>query len=93
MKGLLVGAVSKVHINGRFIEEISITWGVRQGDPLSPLIFAITTQLLMEYLEFKLSMGEIDGIKIKEGLTICHRLFVDDVEIFIPIEEHSFTKL
>lgn len=43
VKGLLAGAISKVHINGMFTEEIPITRGVQQGDPLSSLLFALTT--------------------------------------------------
>lgn len=31
VKGLLVGAISKVHVNGRFTKEIPITRGVCQG--------------------------------------------------------------
>lgn len=46
----------------------------------------------MEYLEFKLANGDINGIKILEDLTIYHRLFADDVGIFIPVDE-DFTKL
>lgn len=93
VKGLLSRAVSKVHINGRFTEEIPVTQGVRQGYPLSPLIFALSTQPLMDYLQHQLTTREIEGVKILEDLTICHRLFVDDVGIFIPANEHSFKKL
>lgn len=81
VKGLLEGAISKVHINGLFTKEIHVTRGVRQGDPLSPLLFSLTTQPLIEYLEYKLSNGKINGVKILEELTICHQLFVDDVGI------------
>lgn len=38
VKGLLVSAVPKVHINGRFTEEIPIMRGVQEGCPLYPLI-------------------------------------------------------
>lgn len=46
----------------------------------------------MEYLEYKLTFEEIDGIQIKGDLTICHRLFANDVGIFILAKESSFTK-
>lgn len=56
--------------------------------PLSPLLFAFTMPPLMEYLEHKLATREIEGIKITENLTICHRLSANDVDVFIPaIEE------
>lgn len=90
--GLLTGVVTKFHINRRFTKEISITRGVRQGCPLSFLLFALTMQPLMEYLQHKLSTGKIEGTKIDEELTIYHR-FANDVGIFITMDEQSFVKL
>lgn len=55
VKGLLSRAVSKVHINGHFMEKILVRQGVRQGFPLSPLIFTLSTQPLMEYLQHQLA--------------------------------------
>lgn len=81
VKGILARAISKVHINGRFIEEIPISHGVRQGCPLSPL---------MDYLKHLLSIGAITRVRISKDLTICHMLFVDDVDIFIPVDETCF---
>lgn len=43
VRGLLLRAASKVHMNGHFTQEIPITRGVWQGCPLSPLIFALST--------------------------------------------------
>lgn len=47
----------------------------------------------MDYLQHHLVIGELEGVKVLEELTICHRLFVDDVGIFIPVDERSFHKL
>lgn len=93
VKGLMSRAVSKVHINGHSTEEIPITRGVRQGCPLSPLIFALSMQPLMDYLQHQLTTREFEGVKISEELTICHMLFVDNVGIFIPATKHNFKKL
>lgn len=93
VKGLLTRVVSKVHINGRFTEEIPITRGMRQGCPLSPLIFALSTQPLMGYLQHKITTREMEGVKISDELTICHRNFANDVGVFIPTDECNFQKL
>lgn len=92
IKGLLSEAVSKFHINGRFTDKIPVTRGVWQGCPL-PLLFSLITQPLMDYLQQKLTIGEIDRVKVLEDLTIFHQCFVDDVGIFIPIDEQSFIKM
>lgn len=62
VKGLLAGEISKVHVNGWFTKEIPMTHGVKQGDPLSPLLFALTMQPLMEYLQYKLTTKDMEGI-------------------------------
>lgn len=47
----------------------------------------------MDCLQAKLGSRELDGIRITNNLTICHRLFADDVGVFIPATEQSFKKL
>lgn len=93
VKGLLTWAVSKVHINGRFTEKIPLTRGLRQGYPLSPLIFSLSTQPLMDYLQYQLNIGNLEGIHISNDLTIYHILFSDNVGIFIQAMEEGFMKL
>ncbi|KAL3680493.1 hypothetical protein R1sor_023449 [Riccia sorocarpa] len=59
IKGLVEGGTSEVHINGCFTEEIKIERGVRQGCPLAPLLFAMTTQPLMRALREEEKIGNI----------------------------------
>lgn len=47
----------------------------------------------MDYLQHQISIGELKGVKITDDLIICHKLFIDDVGIFIPVDEHNFQKL
>lgn len=93
VKGLLVHAISKVHVNGRFMEEIPLTRGVWQGCPLSPILFVLSTQSLMDYIDHTLRTVSLEGVKIIEDITICHRLFADDLSIFIPMDEKNFANL
>lgn len=83
MQGLLVNVTSKVHINGRFTEEIPLTHRVRQACPLSPLLFALSMQPLMDYLDHKLEEKELEGIKILEELTIYHWLFAESLQTML----------
>lgn len=57
VRGLISGASSKVHTNGMFLEEIFVGQGVRQGCPLSQLLFAFATQSFLDYLRFLLNSG------------------------------------
>lgn len=65
VKGLLEHAISKVHVNGRFTNEITLTKGVRQGCPLSPILSALSMQPLMDYIDHALRTGRL-GVKITE---------------------------
>lgn len=92
IQGLIAAAVSKLHINGMYSDDIPLERGVRQGCPISPLLFAIATQPLMAYLSSMIETGELNGIQIQDGLTICFRLFADDMGMFIPATEEAFNR-
>lgn len=50
-------------------------------------------QPLMDYIKHKLKARELEGIKVNEEITICIRLFADDMGVFIAINENNFKKL
>lgn len=93
VKALLPNFVLKVHVNGRFTEEIPLSRGVRQGFPLSPLLFALSTQPLMPYITHMLNVGDLDEERVANNTTICHRLFVENLGIFILENKESFHKI
>lgn len=47
----------------------------------------------MDYLQHKLVIGELEGVKVEKDLTLCHHLFQDDVGVFIPTNAQNFEKL
>ncbi|KAL3692735.1 hypothetical protein R1sor_006386 [Riccia sorocarpa] len=93
IQGLVEGGKSEVHINGSFTEEFSIGRGVRQGCPLAPLLFAMTTQPLMRALREEERNGNIQGLNIGGGHSLLHQLFADDTGICITAEEEQFESL
>lgn len=68
VKGLLAHAFSKVHVNGRFTDEIPLTNRVRQGCPLSPIMFALSTQPLMDYIDHALRSGDWRELRLQRRL-------------------------
>ena len=79
------GITSQVLVNGNVTELIIHSKGVRQGDPLSPLLYVVCIQLLLAAL----NKPNIEGIKI-DGVThkINNTAYADDLcQVFGSVEE------
>ncbi|KAL3692146.1 hypothetical protein R1sor_005797 [Riccia sorocarpa] len=83
---------SKVHINGWFVENIQLNRGVRQGYPVAPYLFVLSTQPLMLLLEKAQREGYIEGIKLPCGKQLIHQLFADNTCIHFQAIENFFNK-
>ena len=70
-----------VLINGKPTEFFKADQGLRQGRPLSPLIFLLVIKGLSRMINKSNSSGEIKGIKISSNLSITHLMFLDDIMI------------
>lgn len=70
-------------INGETVGNVRSSRGVRQGDPLSPLLFVLAQQVLTVNLNRKIRNGEISSYKVgRQELPISHLLYADDVLVF-----------
>ena len=68
-----------VLVNGTPTSFFNASRGIRQGCPLSPLLFILVIEGLSLMIKDARDNGLIRGIKFSPSLTLTHLLFVDDV--------------
>jgi len=57
--------------------------GLRQGCPLSPLLFLLVMECLSRLIYHEKQNGRVSGLKITNQCYLTHLMFVDDVIIFL----------
>lgn len=70
-------------INGSASPFFHAERGLRQGCPLSPLLFLIVMECLRRLIYHEKQNGILSGLKITDQCFLTHLLFVDDVLIFL----------
>lgn len=70
-------------INGNLEGYFACSRGVRQGDPLSPLLFAIGEDILARMINYEGGIRYISRVEAKMGMLVpSNFLYADDVIIF-----------
>eukprot|EP00253_Pinus_taeda_P029650 PITA_29650 len=67
--------------------------GLRQGCPLSPLLFLLVAEGLSQLIHKARREGKVKGIEVATNLFISHLLFVDDIFIFTNTEHIEIKEL
>jgi hypothetical protein len=90
---LLSTASSKIALNGDHGQRICHARGVRQGDPLSPLLFVIVMEALNAMLAKADERHLLSPLKLK-AVTFRVSLYADDVVVFLQptVRELSVAK-
>lgn len=71
-----------VLINGEASPFFKAERGLRQGCPLSPLIFLLVVEGLSRFLTYAVKRGDLTGLELAPSLHLTHLLFVDDILLF-----------
>jgi hypothetical protein len=69
-------------INGSSTPFFNVERGLKQGCPLSPLLFLLVAESLSKPLKDALVGGGLKGIVVSPICSISHLLFVNDILIF-----------
>ena len=80
---ILHSAKLSVSVNGKSVGFFSCTRGVRQGNPLSPLLFCIAEEVISRGIEALVLEGKVSQIRASRNLYVpSHCLYADDILIF-----------
>lgn len=83
IKGCLISGKGSVLVNGSPTNEFRFKRGLRQGDPLSPFLFTIATEVIDMLMRRAVDLGLFHGVKLSDtGPCISHISYADDV-VFI----------
>ncbi|KAL3686523.1 hypothetical protein R1sor_009097 [Riccia sorocarpa] len=91
-QGLMSDAEATVHHKGEFTEVFKLERGVRQGCPLAPFLFSMSTEPLMIMLKEAADKGRLEGIKITDTCRLMYSLFADDTGLCLKATEGNFKK-
>lgn len=90
----LSSVVYSICINGQPCGRIIPSWGLCQGDPLSPYLFLLCVEGLSALLSHASKRGSITGIWVsRHALRITHLFFVNDSLIFYQATLEECTEL
>lgn len=86
-RGLIMSSVSSVRyqvlINGKPYGNITPSRGLRQGDPWSPYLFVICTEVLVQMLKLAEHKRRISGLRVaRRAPPVSHLLFADDSMLY-----------
>ena len=87
-------ATTSILVNGSPLRPTSMGRGLRQGDPLSPFLFALVAEVLNKMFCKALRQSCIEGIQIGDfGPAITHLQFADDTVVLSSPSEDSLLNI
>lgn len=82
----------KILWNGKQLEQIIPTRGIRQGDAISPYIFVLCMERLSHIIKEEVQQGRWKGIRLSRyGPLLTHLFFADDLVLFAEASQEQVT--
>jgi len=91
--GCITNISYAILINGAAAPFFKGQRGLRQGCPLSPLLFLLVAEGLSQLIHKARREGKVRGIEVAINLFISHLLFIDDILIFTNGESNEIKEL
>lgn len=81
-------------INGETVGSFRSSRGVRQGDPLSPMLFVLAQHILSFNLKQKICDWLISSYKVgRDEFQVSHLFYADDILLFTDVSNRSLSNL
>jgi len=94
MKACLSTASISVLVNGSPCKPFPMQRGLRQGDPLSPYLFVLMTEVLNCLISKAVQHGLLNGLQVgSRSVTVTHLQFADDTLIFCEPKLNSLQNI
>jgi hypothetical protein len=77
MKTCVCNGSLSVLINGSPSEQINISRGSKQGDPLAPFLYLIVGEGLSYLMQKAVVLGYFRGFKVSSGVVVSHLQYAD----------------
>lgn len=81
MRETIFSSYTCILINGSITKDFIVEKGLLQGDPISPFLFVLVTEVLTAMMKKAISLGDFKGFKINEGEEVSMLQIVDDMII------------
>ena len=83
-EGRLHGAIAELLVNGNILPGWELSRGVRQGDPLAALLFALVMELVDAAVAVEKAKGaQIEGVEGPGGATALNAFYADDARFYL----------
>ncbi|KAL3685623.1 hypothetical protein R1sor_003645 [Riccia sorocarpa] len=92
-KPLQEEAESRVLLNGHMLPVFPVRRGVRQGCPLSPLLYILATIPIIDTIKRENDLGAIKPVRLQGGHVASCICFADDFAVFSEIDVGSVRRL
>ncbi|KAL3693517.1 hypothetical protein R1sor_007168 [Riccia sorocarpa] len=92
-RALQENADSRILLNGQLLAPFTVSRGVRQGCPLSPLLYVIASIPVINRFKKENDRRQILPIVLTEGTQVSCVCLADDLAIFTEIHEDSVSRI